>query len=72
MAHPVNLALGDGPGRLPFNDVISSTATFGIHGVEVNIITVDLFVETHDIQVGFVKCDIEGDGLPIIRGGREL
>jgi FkbM family methyltransferase len=68
MAYPVNLALGDGLGKLPFNDVISSMAKFDIHGVEVNITTVDLFVETHDIRAGFVKCHTEGHGLPILRG----
>jgi FkbM family methyltransferase len=63
--------LSDAPGKLPFHDLSSSAATFGIHGIEVNIVIVDLFVETHDIQVGFVKCDTEGHGLPIIRGAEK-
>jgi FkbM family methyltransferase len=71
VAYPINLALSDAPGKLPFHDLDSSRAAFGIDGIEVNVTTVDLFVETHDVQVGFVKCDTEGHGLPIIRGAEK-
>jgi FkbM family methyltransferase len=70
-AHPVNLGLSDAPGKLAFQDIQSSEAAFGIGGVEVNITTVDLYVETHNIRVGFVKCDTEGHGLPIVRGAEK-
>jgi FkbM family methyltransferase len=68
IAHPVNVALSDTLGTIPFRDASSSGASFGRGGVEVNMTTVDLFVESHDLQIGFVKCDTEGHGLPILRG----
>jgi FkbM family methyltransferase len=68
IAHAINLGLSESPGRLPFRDIKSSEAEFGIGGVDVNITTVDLYVDAHDIQIGFVKCDTEGHGLPVLRG----
>jgi FkbM family methyltransferase len=69
--HPVNVGLSAAAGKLPFRDVLSSGASFGHGGVDVNITTVDSFVETQQIRVGFIKCDTEGYGLPIVRGAEK-
>jgi hypothetical protein len=69
--HSVNDVLSAAAGKLPFRDVRSSGALFGRPGVDVKITIVEYFVEAQDICIGFIKCDTEGDGLPIARGSEK-
>jgi FkbM family methyltransferase len=66
--HPVNLGLSEKPGQMAFDDVQSSSASIGKGNAIVTVTTLDSFVDQNGIQVGFIKCDTEGHGLPIIRG----
>jgi hypothetical protein len=64
----MNLGLSEKPGQMAFNDIQSAGVSTGKGNSTVNVTTLDLFVDQHGIQVGFIKCDTEGHGLPIIRG----
>jgi FkbM family methyltransferase len=69
--HPVNLGLSDNPGQVAFSEFVSPEAIVGKGKAAVNITTLDLFVDQKGIQVGFIKCDTEGHGLPITRGAEK-
>jgi FkbM family methyltransferase len=69
--HPFNIALSDFVGRHAFHDEPGSQARFGKGDpgeIQVPVTTIDAFMKDSNVKIGFVKCDTEGHGLPIIRG----
>lgn len=61
--------VADAPGRLRFHDTGMINTSLGLSGAtEVEVTTVDAFVEQRRIAVGLIKMDIEGMGLKAVRG----
>jgi FkbM family methyltransferase len=71
-ARAFHCALADFNGTRRFDaygGVMASFRSFG--GIEVNVTTLDEFLEGRNVQVGFIKCDTEGNGVPILRGAEQ-
>jgi FkbM family methyltransferase len=71
--YAINLAFSDMEGERQFDHRFSPMSSFkGRQGVAgegmVRLTTLDKFLEGRDLKVGFVKCDTEGYGMPILRG----
>ena len=71
---PVKKALGSKPDRMKISvNGGSSSLVFDNHTSfdDVEVITLDSFVREHDIEVGFIKVDIEGFEQEFLKGARE-
>ena len=71
---PVKKALGSKPNRMKISvNGGSSSLVFDNHTSldDVEVITLDSFVREHDIEVGFIKVDIEGFEQEFLKGARE-
>jgi FkbM family methyltransferase len=69
-----NIALSNFTGQAPFCDGPWSQAHFGkgdLGEVQVPVTTLDAFLKWRNVNVGFIKCDTEGHGLPILQGAEK-
>lgn len=64
-----NLGVDKKKYTMQINDVANAGGSIGMKGkVEVNVTTIDDEVEKHGIIPGFIKADVEGFGLNVIKG----
>ncbi len=67
---PVCLALGDENKIIEIDDSKSNSylSFNGNNKIEVNMVTLDKFVEDNNIEVGLIKTDLEGFEQPFLKG----
>lgn len=69
---PVNAGISDKPGTSKINDVAHAGGSLSRHGtVLINLTTVDAEVERTGSNPGFIKADVEGFGLNVIKGAEK-
>ena len=65
----VDQGLSARPGTATFSENTAGTALDGAGACRVELVTLDEFVKTHGIAaVGFIKADVEGMGLELLKG----
>lgn len=78
VVHLHRLAVMDGPGHVPITPTLGAGTTHlapgaGIDAERVPGVSLDQFAREHGVaRVDFVKCDIEGAEMLMLRGAREL
>jgi FkbM family methyltransferase len=66
------LALSNYSGTARFTNTLSPMAAFSsTGGVEVTVTTLDEFLSSRDVKIGFVKSDTEGQGIPVLMGAEK-
>lgn len=71
---PIKKALGAESGSIKITRCGSTSSAVMLHNAdfeEVEIITLDSFVRENNIEVGFIKVDIEGFEMPFLQGALE-
>ena len=71
---PINKGLGDKESTMQISilgDGSSFCHSFGQKTETAHIITLDSFVREHNIEVGFIKVDIEGFEMKFLEGAKE-
>jgi FkbM family methyltransferase len=65
------LALSDRIGTLHFHDTGNASSNLYRAGdSEIGITTLDRFAKEHQCNIGFLKADIEGEEMPMLKGGK--
>lgn len=68
-----HLGISDKSGILKFTDGGNGGTGLDVKQnagvIEVNVTTIDEYVNAHNLEVGFIKADVEGIGFSVVRGG---